>query len=253
MRGPDVLQQPVHHHAVEVIAAEMGVAVGGKHLEHPLLDPENGDVEGAAAEVVHRDGALGQPLEPVGERGRGGLIDDAQHVEARDAARVLGGLALIVVEVGGHRDHRLLDLLPEGDLRALLERPEDLGRDLGRCHLALSHPDADHLGGGDHLERQMGQLAADVLVSPSHQPLDRIDGAGGIPDELAPRGIAHQHALGRVRHDGGQERATIRIRDDPRHAAVNVGHQAIGGSEVNADDARHRSPAPHPALRSGHR
>ncbi len=253
MHGANVLQQPVHQHPVDVVAAEMSVAVGGEHLEYPVLDPENGDVEGPPAEVVHRDGALGQLLQPIGQRGRGGLIDDAQHLEARDAARVLGRLALAVVEVGGHRDHRLFHLLAERAFSTLFQRTEYLGGDFGRRHLALPHPDADHLGGGNHLEGQMGQVTADVLVAPPHQPLHRVDRAGGIPDELPPRGIAHQHSRWRVRHDGGQERATVRVRDDPGHTTVDVGDQAVGGPEVNADDARHGSPDPLRALRSGRR
>jgi hypothetical protein len=38
-------------------------------------------------------------VEAVRERRRGGLVDDALDLEAGDLARVLGGLALAVVEV----------------------------------------------------------------------------------------------------------------------------------------------------------
>jgi hypothetical protein len=44
----DVLHQPV----VEVDAAEEGVAAGGDDLEDLVLDVDDRDVEGAAAEVV---------------------------------------------------------------------------------------------------------------------------------------------------------------------------------------------------------
>ena len=87
---------------VEVVAAEVGVAVGGEDLEHAVADLEDRDVEGAATEV--EDGDL-LPIvllvEAVGE-GRGGrLVDDAQDLEAGDlTAGVLGGL----VEVGGDGD-----------------------------------------------------------------------------------------------------------------------------------------------------
>ena len=107
----DVREQPLDDRPVEVVAAEMRVAVGRQDLEDAILDPEDGDVEGAAAEVVDGDHALGQLLESVGERSCRRLVDDAQHLEAGDAAGVLGRLALGVVEVGRHGDDGSLDRL----------------------------------------------------------------------------------------------------------------------------------------------
>ena len=88
---------------VEIFAAEEGVAVGRLHLEHAVADFENGNIEGAAAKVIDRDGAGLALVEPIGERGRGRLVDDAQHFEAGDLAGVLGGLALRVVEISRER------------------------------------------------------------------------------------------------------------------------------------------------------
>ena len=62
------------------------------------------DVEGAAAEVVDGDRALVALVEAVGERRRGRLVDQAQHLEAGEPAGVARRLALAVVEVGRHGD-----------------------------------------------------------------------------------------------------------------------------------------------------
>ena len=75
------------------------------HLEHAARQLEDRDVEGAAAEVVDRVGALGGVLEAVGDRRRGRLVQQPQHVQAGELRRVLGRLALRVVEVRGHGDH----------------------------------------------------------------------------------------------------------------------------------------------------
>ena len=105
---------------VEVLAAEEGIAVGGLDLEDAVADLQDRNVEGAAAEIVDGDGAAALLVEAVGERGRGGLVDDAQHLEARNLARVLGRLALGIVEVGRHRDDRLGHGLAEEGLGGLL-------------------------------------------------------------------------------------------------------------------------------------
>ena len=84
----------VDHAGVEVLAAQEGVAIGGLHLEHAVADLEDRDVERAATQVVDRDRAGVFLVHAVGQCGRRRLVDDAQHVEAGDAAGVLGRLAL---------------------------------------------------------------------------------------------------------------------------------------------------------------
>ncbi len=53
--APDLLKvlgQVLHDADVEVVAAEIGVAGGGQHLEHAAADAEHRYIEGATAEVV---------------------------------------------------------------------------------------------------------------------------------------------------------------------------------------------------------
>src|SRR3546814_15319775 len=95
--------------AVEILAAEEGVAVGRLHLEHAVADFEDRNVEGTAAEVIDRDRLVLRLVEAIGERCRGRLVDDAQHFEAGDLAGVLGRLTLRVVEIGGDGDDGLFE------------------------------------------------------------------------------------------------------------------------------------------------
>ena len=98
---------------VPVVAAEVGIAVGGLHFENAVANFEHRNIEGAAAQDRICDLFVGFLVETVGQRCCRRLIDDAQHFEAGDFTRVLGGGALRVVEIGGHGDDRLGDFLAE--------------------------------------------------------------------------------------------------------------------------------------------
>jgi hypothetical protein len=71
----------------------MGVPGRGFDLEDALLNRQNRDVEGAAAQVENENVALaGDALllvQAVGDGGGGGLVDNAEDVEAGDDAGIL--------------------------------------------------------------------------------------------------------------------------------------------------------------------
>ena len=98
--------EPVDDALIVVVAAEVRVAVGRLHFEDAVADFEDRHVERAAAEVPHEDRLVAFFVEAVRQRCRRRLVDDAQHVEAGDFARVLGCLPLRVVEVRRNGDDR---------------------------------------------------------------------------------------------------------------------------------------------------
>ena len=240
---------------VEVFAAEERVAVGRLHLEHAVADFQNRNVEGAAAEVVDRDGAGLLLVETVGERGRGRLVDDAQHFEAGDLAGVLGGLALGVVEIGRNGDDRLLDLLPEIGFRRLLHLLQDEGGDLrGRIGLAVGLDPGvavDCLGDlvGDEL---LVLLDHRIVVAAADQALDREDGLFRIGDRLALGRLADE-TLAVVAEGDDRRRGAhaFGVLDDFRSLAFHDGDARIGGAEVDADDLAHGSSSQFAAGRPG--
>jgi hypothetical protein len=88
----DELHEVLHHALIKVLATQVGVAGRGHHLEHARVDLQDGDVEGAAAEVEHQDVRLALLVQTVRDSGGRGLVDDARHVQPRDGAGVLGRL-----------------------------------------------------------------------------------------------------------------------------------------------------------------
>jgi hypothetical protein len=67
---------PLDDELVKILAAEMGIAVGRFDLDHVGRHLEDGNIEGAAAQVEDRDLLALFLVETVGQGGRGRLVDD---------------------------------------------------------------------------------------------------------------------------------------------------------------------------------
>ena len=98
--------QMTQHTVVEIVAAERRIAAGGLHFEQSFGKLQNGYVEGATTEVVHHKCAFGSIIQPVGDGGCGGLVEQAQHVQPGQAGGIFGGLALGIIKIGRHGDNR---------------------------------------------------------------------------------------------------------------------------------------------------
>ena len=129
---------PVRQQVIEVIAPQRRVAAGGHHLEHTAMQAQDGDVEGAATEVIDGNHPFLTGVEAVGDGGGSGLVEQAQHVQAGQTSRILGALALGVVEIGGHSDDHAIEVAAEGGCAALGQFFQDLG-DRKSTRLNSSH------------------------------------------------------------------------------------------------------------------
>ena len=179
-------------------------------------------------------------VEAEGEGGRGRLVDDALDLEAGDLARVLGRLALRVVEIGRHRDDGLGDRLAEIVLGGLLHLLEDEGGDfLGAVALA-GDIDADVGAVVDDVVRHELALVADLLVPAPHEALDGVDRVLGVGDHLVLRRLAdHALALGRKAYDGGSSALALGVGDYDGLPAFHYSHAGIGGAEIDPDYSTH--------------
>ena len=183
-------------------------------------------------------------VEAVRQRRRRRLVDDAQDVEAGDAAGVARRRALRVVEVRGHGDDGAVDFVVElallGKKRfgAVLQVAQDERGNLRRRELARAEADPDDAAGiAADAERQQARLAAHIVDAFAHEALHRIDGARGVGQQAPLRFAADVDGavLGR-RHDGRHQRVAAAIANDDGHAVFHERDEAVGRPEVDADD-----------------
>ena len=83
----ELLDEPVDDDLVEIVPAEVGVAVGGLDLDDVVADLEDGDVEGPAAEIEDGDRLVLLLVEAVGQGRRRRLVDDPLDGPAGDLCR----------------------------------------------------------------------------------------------------------------------------------------------------------------------
>ena len=137
---PELIHNPVHHALINVIAAEVGVAVRGLHFHHALADFQDGNVERAAAEIIYGNRLILLLVQSVGQRRCRRLVDDSQDLQPGDFPRVLRRLTLAVVEVGRHGNHGLRDFFAQVLVGRVLHLLQDHRGDLrGWVFLALRH------------------------------------------------------------------------------------------------------------------
>ena len=218
--GLEGVSHPVDDALVEVVAAQMGVAVGGQNFGDAVAHLDDGDIEGAAAQVVDHDLLVIFLIDAVCQRSGSRLVDDTLDVQAGDGAGVLGSLTLAVVEVSGNGDDGLGDRLAQISLRISLQLLQDHSADLlGSVLLAVQ----GHLVVGTHLT------------------LDGRNGVLGVGDGLTLCDLTDQTVpgLGEANNRRGGAGA-LGVCDDDGLAALHDSHAAIRSTKVNTNDFAHK-------------
>ena len=182
-------------------------------------------------------------VEAVGERGRGRLVDDAQHFKAGDLAGVLGGLTLRVVEIGGNGDDGLIDLLAEMGFRGLFHLLQNESGDLrGRIGLAVGFDPGVAVGCLDDLvgDKLLVLLDHRIVVAAADEALDREEGPLGIGHRLALGGLADEALAIIAEGDDRRGRPhALGVLDDFRCLAIHYGDARIRGAEIDPNDLSH--------------
>ena len=189
----EFIGQVVDEDFVKVVAAQMGIAIGAEDFKDIIADIQDGDIEGAAAEIEDGDFFILFILHAIGQRRSGRFIDNALDFQSGDLSGILGGLALGVVEISGHGDDGFFDFFTEVILSGLFEVLKDHGGDFRGC-VGLS-PDLDFdqlLGPTYDLVGDDFFLRGDLIVPSSHKSLDGVNGVFGIGDLLMAGNLADE-------------------------------------------------------------
>ncbi len=221
----DVFQQAV----IPVDAAQMDISVGGQHVEVSRRIFHNGRIERAASQIKNQDGlglgTVGQTdtqfvMPPgKGQRGCGRFVDNVNHIQPADAARILGRLPPQVIEVVRHGNDRIADLFPQFFFGVLFQffqnqRGQELGRNLSSIKGVI-----------------------EIVFGFSHVPLDAFHDIFGVfhgrPHAV---GTDDDMSRGSQQDQAGGFAVAILVLDRDRLALfVQIGQRGVGGSQIDAD------------------
>ena len=218
---------------VEVFAAEEGVAVGGEDFKllfaFEVNGFDDGDVEGAATEVIDRDFRVARAtIHAVGQGGCGRFVDDALDVQPGDAAGVFGCLALAVVKVGRHGDDGVGNFFAEEVFHRFFHFHQDARRYFRRCHFFVHrfYPGVAVVGLDDFVGDEVDVFLYFFFVeAAANQALDGVEGVFRVGDRLTFRRLADQHfAVVGEGDDGRRGARAFGVFDDARLVAVHDGY-----------------------------
>ena len=111
--GLKVIEEVIDDGIVEVLTTKVSVTVGRLHLEELIGNLQHRHVEGTTTKVKDNNVLFFAFIETVSESSCRWLIDNALDFQASNLTRILGSLALRIVEVGWHGNDRLCYLLAQ--------------------------------------------------------------------------------------------------------------------------------------------
>ena len=219
VRAIEFLRHVIHDHVIPVLAAESVIAVGRQHLDPLPLDPHDGDVERAPAQIEDENRLVFvEFVEAVSHGGGGRFVDDLENVEPGQLSRGDCRRPFGVVKIGRHRDdrigHRFLEIL----LRIRLQLAQNQGRKfLRRINLPV-------------------EFALKLPLRFAHLALHEIHDPFRFRDRVVLGQAADDDARAIEQDHGRSEPLALAIRNDLRFAVgIDMGHGAERRAEIDSD------------------
>ena len=103
----ELIRHEIHQSVVEVVAAQMGIAVCRFYFKYAVAQFKNRYIECTAAQVEYEDFPVAALIEAVCKSRRRRFIDYAENVKAGNLTRILDGLTLAIGKVCQHGNNCL--------------------------------------------------------------------------------------------------------------------------------------------------
>ena len=184
--GFECLGHIVDQHVVEIVTAQVRIAIGRFHFEHAVAQLQDRNIARTAAQVEDGDlHILAFLIQTVSQRSGRRLVDDTPHLQARDLTGLLRSLTLRVGKIGRNGDYRFRNLLPQVILGRLLHFLQNDRRNLLRRILAAVDIHTRRIViAANHLIRRTLDLLCHLIVSFAHKTFDREDRTLGVRNRL---------------------------------------------------------------------
>ncbi len=218
----EFVSNPVHDAGIEVVAAQVAVAVGCFYFEYAISEVQDGNIECAAAQIVYEETvflAVFDFVQAISQGGSGRFVDDTEDVQTCNLAGIFGSLALCVGEVSRAGDNGIGNFFAQVCFCVYFQ--------------FLQNHSGDFLWG-------VGFVINGDFVIAAHVSLDGNDGAVRVGNSLALCQLADQSfaGLGEAYHRRSQTR-TFRVRDNDGFAAFHDSYDRVCSTEVNTNNFRH--------------
>src|ERR1700731_1209530 len=188
---------------VDVVAAQVRVAIGGKNLEDIAIGRgdqlEDGNVECASAKIVNGNFAALFFVEAIGQRGRSGFVDETENFEAGNSPAVLGGLALRIIEIGRYGDDGAVDGFAEMRFCPVFQLAKNESGNFRRGENSIAEQDTeDVFARGVDAHRRGLEMVLNVGRAAAHEALDGINGSFRLREGPFASRLAHDDGSIRI-------------------------------------------------------
>ena len=238
----EVSSQPVDNNVVEVVTAEVGIAIGRFNLKHTVAKLQNRDIEGTTTKVVHSNlHILASLVKTVCQSSSSRLVDNTANFKTCNLASLFGCLTLRVAKICGNGNNCLRNGGTEVILCGLFHLLENDSRNLlGGVFTAANLNHRNIVSTCHYIVGYAGYIFCHLAHLLAHKAFDGEDGVFGVGDSLTLCGVAHftLAALGESHNRRGCA-VTLAVGDNYGLVALHNCYTRVGCTQVNTNNLCH--------------